>query len=105
MGQQVAELSSPDAKAPSTQGPSIGLVFRYEMKPIQREPFSPDDDAVGSHQPDGNLSLLEHAGCTIVSIACTDRPVAKWLDLCLNAGPWKYGMLNGFVVARKRQAS
>lgn len=86
------------------KGPRSGWCFD-EMKPIEREPFSPDDDAVVATNPMEISAFLEHTGCTIVSIACTDRPVAKWLDLCLNAGPWKYGMLNGFVVARKRQAS
>jgi len=23
------------------------------------------------------------------------------VDFCLNLGPWKYGMFNGFVVARR----
>ena len=67
------------------KGPQSGWCFD-KMKPIEREPFSPDDDAVVATNPMEISAFLEHAGCTIVSIACTDRPVAKWLDLCLNAG-------------------
>jgi hypothetical protein len=37
----------------------------------------------------------------VEEVACTDRYVAKLLDVALNATPFRYGMFSGFVVARK----
>jgi len=71
------------------------------MEPINRPVFSPDDDAIIATNPMEIAAFLGDAGCHIESVACTDRPVAGWLDACLNAGPWKYAMLNGFVVAKR----
>jgi len=76
--------------------------WRFDrMEPIVREPFRPDDDAIIATNPMEISAFLQQAGCRIESVACTDRVVSPWIDFCLNAGPWKYGMFNGFVVARK----
>ncbi|MFM1749819.1 MAG: hypothetical protein RLZZ188_3485, partial [Verrucomicrobiota bacterium] len=32
---------------------------------------------------------------------CCDRHVPGLVDFALNAGPWRYGMFNAFLVARR----
>ncbi|MDB4664919.1 class I SAM-dependent methyltransferase [Verrucomicrobia bacterium] len=76
--------------------------WRFDrMKPIVKEPFTADDDAVVATNPMEIARFLSHYGCRIESIACTDRPVPGMLDFLLNLGPWKYAMFNGFVIARR----
>jgi hypothetical protein len=71
------------------------------MTPIVKEPFTPDDDAIVATNAVEIEFFLGRAGCKIVSVACTDRYVAKPLDFLLNLGPWRYLMFNAFVVSRK----
>lgn len=71
------------------------------MKPIIKEPFSPDDDAIVATNPLEMRFFLQRAGCRVEKVVCTDRYVAPWLDKLLNAGPWRYGLFNAFLVARK----
>ena len=71
------------------------------MTPIVKEPFTPDDDAIVATNSVEIEFFLGRAGCKIVSVACTDRYVAKPLDFLLNLGPWRYLMFNAFVVSRK----
>lgn len=76
--------------------------WRFDrMDPIVKEPFTPDDDAIIATHPMEIAAFLRHYGCRIESVACTDRVVHPFIDFCLNMGPWKYGMFNGFVVARR----
>lgn len=76
--------------------------WRFDrMEPIVKEPFTPDDDAIIATNPLEIAGFLRHYGCRIESVACTDRIVPPLVDFCLNLGPWKYGMFNGFVVARR----
>lgn len=72
------------------------------MTPIVKEPFTPDDDAIVATNPLEIQFFLRRAGCEILTVACTDRYVAKPLDWLLNLTPLRYLMFNGFVVARKR---
>jgi SAM-dependent methyltransferase len=72
------------------------------MEPIVKEPFTPDDDAIIATNPMEIAAFLGHYGCQIESVACTDRLVHPLIDFCLNLSVWKFGMFNGFVVARKR---
>ena len=77
--------------------------WRFDrMEPIVKDPFTPDDDAIIATNPMEISAFLRHGGCLIESVACTDRPVHPLLDFCLNLSIWKYGMCNGFVVARKQ---
>jgi hypothetical protein len=77
--------------------------WRFDrMEPIVKDPFTPDDDAIIATNPMEISAFLRHGGCLIESVACTDRPVHPLLDFCLNLSIWKYGMFNGFVVARKQ---
>lgn len=71
------------------------------MKPIIKEPFSPDDDAIVATNPLEMRFFLQRAGCRVEKALCTDRYVTPWLDKLLNAGPWRYGLFNAFLVARK----
>jgi 2-polyprenyl-3-methyl-5-hydroxy-6-metoxy-1,4-benzoquinol methylase len=72
------------------------------MKPIIKQPFTPDDDAIIATNPLEIAFFLERNKCRIEQVACTDRYVFKPLDLALNLTPFRYGMFSGFVVARKR---
>jgi 2-polyprenyl-3-methyl-5-hydroxy-6-metoxy-1,4-benzoquinol methylase len=72
------------------------------MTPIVKEPFTPDDDAIIATNALEISFFLERSGCEIQQVFCTDRYVAKPLDLVLNLTPIRYLMFNGFVVARKR---
>jgi SAM-dependent methyltransferase len=71
------------------------------MTPIVKEPFTPDDDAIVATNPLEMRFFLERAGCRVLSVACTDRYVPRFLDFVLNATPLRYGMLNAFLVAQK----
>src|SRR3954469_6533249 len=71
------------------------------MTPIVKEPFTPDDDAVVATNPIDMSFFLRRYGCDILSVACTDRKVAKPIDLVLNLTPMRYLMFNAFIVARK----
>lgn len=71
------------------------------MTPIVKTPFEPDDDAIVATNPLEIAFFLRRFGCDIEKVLCTDRYVARPLDLLLNATPLRYLMLNGFVVARK----
>lgn len=73
------------------------------MKPIIKEPFTPDDDAIVATNAMEITFFLERSGCVVESVACTDRYVAKPVDFLLNLLPTKYGMFNAFVVARKKK--
>jgi hypothetical protein len=71
------------------------------MKPIIKQPFTPDDDAIIATNPLEISFFLERYKCRVESVACTDRYVFKPLDILLNISPLRYGMFSGFVVARK----
>ena len=79
-----------------------GGVCFDRMTPIAKEPFTPDDDAIVATNALEICFFLERSGCVVESVACTDRYVAKPVDFLLNLGPWRYGMFNAFVVARKQ---
>jgi SAM-dependent methyltransferase len=71
------------------------------MTPIVKEPFTPDDDAIVATNALEMGFFLERSGCEVENVACTDRYVAKPVDFLLNAGPWRYGMFNAFVIAKR----
>lgn len=71
------------------------------MKPIVKEPFTPDDDAIVATNALEMKFFLEREGCEVQRVECTDRYVAKPIDFFLNLGPWRYVMFNSFLVARK----
>lgn len=73
------------------------------MKPIVKEPFTPDDDAIIATNALEMKFFLERAGCEVESVSCCDRYVAKPVDWLLNLGPWRYGMFNSFLVASRRR--
>ncbi len=72
------------------------------MTPIVKEPFTPDDDAVVATNALEMRFFLEGAGCVVERISCTDRYVARPMDLLLNLTPLRYLMFNAFVMARRR---
>jgi len=47
--------------------------------------------------------FLERNGCTVERVECTDRYVAKPIDLALNLTPLRYLMFNAFLVAKRVQ--
>jgi len=71
------------------------------MTPIVKEPFTPDDDAIVATNALEIRFFLERAGCQVELMTCTDRYVARPVDFLLNLGPWRYGMFNAFVVAKR----
>lgn len=73
------------------------------MTPIVKEPFTPDDDAIIATNALEISFFLKRAGCEINQVHCTDRYVAKPIDLVLNLTPLRYLMFNAFVVATKRR--
>jgi SAM-dependent methyltransferase len=72
------------------------------MKPIIRQPFQPDDDAIVATNPLEMSFFLERAGCLVESVTCTDRYVPALLDWMLNATSLRHLMFNSFVVARRK---
>jgi SAM-dependent methyltransferase len=73
------------------------------MKPIVKEPFSPDDDAIVATNPLELTFHLARAGCEIQTVSCCDRYVARPVDFLLNLTPLRYLMFNAFVVARRQR--
>jgi SAM-dependent methyltransferase len=73
------------------------------MPPIVKEPFTPDDDAIVATNALEMEFFLTRAGCQVESVSCCDRYVAGPVDFILNLGPWRYGMFNSFLVARRQK--
>jgi SAM-dependent methyltransferase len=71
------------------------------MTPIVKEPFTPDDDAIVATNALEMEFFLTRAGCTVDSVSCCDRYVAAPVNFALNLGPWRYGMFNSFLIARR----
>jgi len=71
------------------------------MRPIVKEPFTPDDDAIVATNALEMEFFLERAGCEVRSVSCCDRYVAGPVDFLLNLGPWRYAMFNSFLVASR----
>lgn len=71
------------------------------MTPIVKEPFTPDDDAIVATNSLEIAFFLRRSGCRVERVECTDRYVREPVGLLLNLGPWRYGMFNAFVVARR----
>lgn len=80
-----------------------GSVRFERMTPIIKEPFTPDDDAIVATNALDMRFFLERNGCSIETVACTDRDVSPVVEFALNCTPLRYGMFNAFVVARKRR--
>lgn len=78
-----------------------GTVRFDRMPPIVKEPFSPDDDAIVATNALEMQFFLERNGCVVESVSCCDRYVAGPVNFLLNLGPWRYGMFNSFLVARR----
>jgi 2-polyprenyl-3-methyl-5-hydroxy-6-metoxy-1,4-benzoquinol methylase len=73
------------------------------MTPIVKEPFTADDDAIVATNPLEMQFFLQRAGCTVESVACTDRYVAGPVEWLLNLTPTRHLMFNAFVVARREK--
>jgi 2-polyprenyl-3-methyl-5-hydroxy-6-metoxy-1,4-benzoquinol methylase len=71
------------------------------MTPIVKEPFTPDDDAIVATNPLEMRFFLERVGCQVQSVACTDRYVARPIEVLLNLTPARFLMFNAFLVARR----
>jgi SAM-dependent methyltransferase len=72
------------------------------MKPIFKQPFEPDDDAIVATNGVEMAFFLKRAGCEVESVSCADRYIPKAADFVLNATPLRFLMFNAFVVARKK---
>jgi len=78
---------------------------RFErMTPIVKTPFEPDDDAIVVTNPLEIAFFLNRYGCEVEQVVCTDRYVAKVIDVALNATPLRHLMFNAFITARKTGA-
>ena len=71
------------------------------MEPIVKQPFTPDDDAIVATNALEMEFFLRRSGCDVLRVECTDRYVAKPIEVMLNLGPWRYCMFNSFLVARR----
>ena len=71
------------------------------MTPIVKEPFTPDDDAIVATNALEMKFFLERSGCLVEKVLCTDRYVAKPVDVLLNLTPLRFAMFNSFLVARR----
>ena len=71
------------------------------MKPIVKEPFTPDDDAIIATNAVEIKFFLERFDCAVERVECTDRYVSKLIDVVLNLTPARYLMFNAFLVARR----
>ena len=71
------------------------------MTPIQKRPFTADDDAVVATNALEMRFFLERNGCRVERVECTDRYVAGLIHFLLNLTPLRYGMFNAFLVARR----
>jgi hypothetical protein len=71
------------------------------MKPIIKEQFTPDDDAIVATNALDIGFFLARSGCAVVEVACTDRTVPWLIDRILNLTALKYGLFNAWVVAEK----
>ncbi len=71
--------------------------------PIVKQPFEPDDDAIILTNAVEMEFFLQRLGCSIESVACTDRPVVKPLEWLLNATSLRYYMFSAFVVGRRER--
>ena len=80
-----------------------GAVRFDRMTPVVKEPFTPDDDAIVATNALEMEFFLARAGCVVERVECTDRHVAAPVDWLLNLGPWRYGMFNAFLVARRNE--
>ncbi|MEY2409463.1 MAG: hypothetical protein QOF48_2133 [Verrucomicrobiota bacterium] len=78
-----------------------GEVRFDRMKPILKEPFTPDDDAVVATNALEMEFFLKRAGCEIDTVSCCDRYVPKPVNFLLNLGPWRYVMFNSFIIATR----
>ncbi|MEI7728426.1 MAG: class I SAM-dependent methyltransferase [Verrucomicrobiota bacterium] len=74
------------------------------MQPIVKQPFTPDDDAIIATNALEMEFFLTRAGCRVERVECTDRYVAKPIELALNLTPLRYMMFNSFLVARRERA-
>lgn len=73
------------------------------LTPIVKTPFTADDDAIIATNGVEMAFFLERTGCTVESVSCTDRYVAKPIDFLLNLTPLRFLMFNAFVVARRNR--
>jgi len=80
---------------------SPGSVRFDRMQPIMKEPFTPDDDAIIATNALEMEFFLTRSGCEVESVSCCDRYVAGPVNFLLNLGPWRYGMFNSFLVAKR----
>ena len=71
------------------------------MTPIVKVPFTPDDDAIIATNALEMAFFLERFGCEIESVACTDRYVARPIDIVLNLTPLRYLVFSSFVLAKR----
>lgn len=78
-----------------------GSVRFDRMTPIVKEPFTPDDDAIVATNALEMKFFLERSGCRVEKALCTDRYVAKPVDILLNLTPLRFAMFNSFLVARR----
>ncbi len=73
-----------------------------KMTAIVKEPFTPDDDAIVATNALEMEFFLGRNGCTVERVECTDRYVAKPIDIALNLLPTRYVMFNAFLVATRK---
>lgn len=75
------------------------------MDPVVKTPFEPDDDAIVVTNLLEMKESVQRAGLRVIRAHCTDRYAPGVLEWALNATPFKYVMLNAFLVAEKPSAS
>jgi 2-polyprenyl-3-methyl-5-hydroxy-6-metoxy-1,4-benzoquinol methylase len=76
-------------------------VLFEKLTPIIRDEPRPDDDAIVATNALDIRQYFRTRKFTGISVSCVDRPVPRMLEIILDATPFRFVMLNSFVVGQK----
>lgn len=76
------------------------VVFE-KMTPLVRATPMPDDDAIVATNAVDIRQYFRTRKFVRISVSCVDRPVPRLLEALLDATPFRFLILNSFLVAQK----
>lgn len=79
-----------------------GSILFEKLTPLVRDNPMPDDDAIVATNAVDIRQYFWTRKFAHINVSCVDRPVPKLLEAVLDATPFRFVMLNSFVVARKK---
>ena len=77
-------------------------VLFEKLTPLIRDNPMPDDDAIVATNALDIRRYFQTRKFGGIRVSCVDRPVPKLLETILDATPFRFLMLNSFIVAQKR---